>query len=67
MVSVNYCTNVSSLGNPKTLRDKLVRSKLKLTDNPDRGNFPWGRGNCEICNILKPGKEFKSTVTWLNL
>ena len=43
-------------------RDKLVRSKLNLTDNVERGNFPCGRGNCEICNILKPGKQFKSTV-----
>ena len=58
-LSVNYCTNVSSLGNPKTLCVKLVRSKLKLTDNSERGNFSCGRGNCEICNILKPGKEFK--------
>ena len=48
--------------NPKTLRDKLVRSKLKLADDADRGKFPCGRGNCEICNILKPGKEFKSRV-----
>ena len=54
---------MSSLGNPKTLRDKLVRSKLKLTDNAERGNFPCEKGNFEICNILKPGKEFKSTVT----
>ena len=60
-VSVNYCTNVSYLGNPKALRDKLVHSKLKLTDDAERGNFPCGRGNCEICNILTPGKEFKST------
>ena len=51
------------MGNPKTLRDKLVHSKLKLTGNAERGNFPGGRGNCEICNILKPGKKFKSTVT----
>ena len=42
--------------NPKTLSDKLVRSKLKLTDNAERGNFPCGRGKCGICNILKPGK-----------
>ena len=49
--------------NPKTLRDKLVRSKFKLTDDAERGNFPCGRGNCEICNILKPGKGFKSKVT----
>ena len=66
-VSINYCTNVRSLDNPKTLRDKLICSKLKLTDNAERGNFPCGRGNCEICNILKPGKGFKSTVTWINL
>ena len=44
-----------------------MRSKLKLTDNAERANLPWGRGNFEICNILEPGKEFKSTVTWLNL
>ena len=49
--------------NPKTLRDKLVRSKLKLTEDTERGNFPCGRGNYEICNALKSGKEFKSTVT----
>ena len=49
--------------NPKTLRDKLVRSKLKLTDDAEQGNFPCGGGDCEICNILKPGKEFKSTLT----
>ena len=49
--------------NPKTLRDKLVRSKLKLTDDAKRGNFPCRRGNCEICNILKPGKQFNSMVT----
>ena len=65
-VSVNYCTNVSSFSNPKT-RDKLVGSKLKLTDNAERANFSWERGNFEICNILKSGKEFKSTVTSLNL
>ena len=50
-----------SFRNPKT-RDKLVCSKLKLTDDAERGNFPCGRGNCKICNILKPGKQFKSTV-----
>ena len=59
-VSTNYCTNVSILGNPKILRDKLVLSKLKITDDAKRGNS-------EICNILKPGNQFKSTVTWLNL
>ena len=52
--------------NPKTLRDKLVRSNLKLTDDAERGNFPCGRGNCDTCNMLKPGKQFKSTVTGEN-
>ena len=66
-VSVKYCTKVSSLGDPKILRNKLIRWKFKLTDDPERGNFPCGRGNCKICNILKLGKEFKSTVTLLNL
>ena len=49
--------------NPKTLRDQLVHSKLKLTDDAERSNCPCGRGNCEICNILKPSKEFKTTLT----
>ena len=49
--------------NPKTLHDKLVCSKLKLTDDAELGNFPCRRGSCAIFNILKPGKEFKSTVT----
>ena len=48
--------------NPKTLRHKLVRSKLKSTVDAERGNFPCGRGNYEICNILKSGKLLKSTV-----
>ena len=60
-VSIIYGTNVSTLGNSNRLHDKLVRSKFNLTDNAQQGNFPCGRGNCEICNILKPGKEFKST------
>ena len=49
--------------NPKTLHDKLVRSKIRENDEGERGNFPSGHSNCEICKILEPGKEFKSTVT----
>ena len=49
--------------NPKTLRDKLVRSKIRENDEEERGNFLCGHSNCEICKILEPGKEFKSTVT----
>ena len=48
--------------NPKTLRDKLVRSKLKLTDDTEPGNFPCGKGIREFCNILKPDKQFKSRI-----
>ena len=36
---------------------------MKLTDDTERGDFPCGRENCEICKVLKPDKEFKSTVT----
>ena len=49
--------------NPKTLRDKLVRSKIRENDEEERGNVPCGHNNCEICKILEPGKEFRSTVT----
>ena len=49
--------------NPKKLRDKLVRSKIRENDEEERGNFPCGHSNCEICKILEPGKEFNSTVT----
>ena len=36
---------------------------MTSTDDNERGNFPCGRGNCQICNVLKPSKEFKSIVT----
>ena len=48
--------------NSKTLRDKLVKSKIRQNDEEERGNFPCGQSNCEMCKILEPGKEFKSTV-----
>ena len=51
-----------ALHNPKALRDKLVRSKIRENDEEERGNFPCGHSNCEICKILDPWKEFKSTV-----
>ena len=49
--------------NPQILRDKLVRSKIRQNNEKERGNFPCGHSNCEICKILEPGKEFKSAVT----
>ena len=47
----------------KTLRAKLLRSKIRENDEEERVNFPCGHSNCEICKILGPGKELKSTVT----
>lgn len=29
----------------------------------ERGKRPWGRSIWQICNLLKPGKEFKNTAT----
>ena len=37
-----------SLRNPKPLCDKLLRSKLRLTDDTERDNFPHGTGNYEM-------------------
>ena len=49
--------------NPKTLRDTLVCSKLRPDYEEERAVFICGRKNCDICNILEPGNEFKSTTT----
>ena len=56
-----------SFPNPKALRDKLVCSKLKLTDDTERGKFPCRRGNFELFNVLKPGKGFKAHLKDLQL
>ena len=49
-------TSVASR-NPKTLHDRLVCSKLKLTYDAEGDNFPFGRGCYEVCNISKLDKE----------
>ena len=49
--------------NRKSLCDKLVRSQLKSEDEKERENFPYCRKNCDICNILYPSNQFRSTVT----
>ena len=46
--------------NPKSLRDKLVRSKLKSEDEKERGNFPLLEKNF---NILYRSNQFRNTVT----
>ena len=48
--------------NAKTLKDLLVRSKLKTTyEKP--GVTICGRKNCEICHILHQGDTFESSNT----
>ena len=37
-----------ALHNPKTLRDKLLRSKLRPDYEEERGVFICGRSNCDI-------------------
>ena len=49
--------------NPKSLRDKLVRPELKSEDEKEQGNFPCCGKHCDICNILYPNNQFRSTVT----
>ena len=50
--------------NPKTLKDKLVRSKLRTltSENEIKGFVGCGRANCEICKIVEKGDEFESSV-----
>ena len=45
--------------NPKTLRDKLVRSKLK-TEIVETGNFKCGNPRCKICEMIDDEKYFVS-------
>ena len=49
--------------NPKSLCDKLVRSKLKSEDKKEQGNFPCCRKKCDICNILYPSNQLRRVVT----
>ena len=51
------------LRNAKSLKDRLVRSKLKPESDVTIGNFNCSSKRCEICKILVPGNEFKSFVT----
>ena len=49
--------------NPKAMRDKLVRSKLKEFIYKDAGNDICGHSNCDICNIFESEYQFESTTT----
>ena len=46
------------------LRDKFLRSKLRMDYEEERNAFIYGRRNCGICNFLEPGNEFKRSTTW---
>ena len=49
--------------NPKPIRDKLVRSKLKEIIFKDAATNACGHSNCNISKILESGDQFESTVT----
>ena len=49
--------------NAKSLKDHLVRSKLKPESDVTTANFNCSSKRCEICKILVPGNECKSFVT----
>ena len=49
--------------NAKTLKDRLVRSKLKSCNEIESGTFKCGSKRCEVCNVLTLGDEFESHVT----
>ena len=52
--------------NPKAMRDKLVRSKLKEFIYKDAGTNICGHSNCDICKIFESGDQFESKVTKKN-
>ena len=54
---------VAAFRNPKTIRDKLVRSKLKEFIYKDAGTNICGHSNCDICKIFESGNQFESKVT----
>ena len=49
--------------NPKTIREKLVRCKLKKFIYKDAGTSIFGDSNCDICKTFESRGQFDSTVT----
>ena len=47
----------------KSLKDRLVTSKLKPESNIATGNLKRCSKRCKICKILVPGDEYKSFMT----
>ena len=52
-----------AFGNAKTLKDRLVRSKLRNEFEVETGIFKCNSKRCEVCNYIEPGSKFKSFVT----
>jgi len=48
---------------PRSLKDMLVHSSLKEDSTQVRGCGKCGGKRCRVCNFLKTGREFRSTVT----
>ncbi|XP_048577088.1 uncharacterized protein LOC116618829, partial [Nematostella vectensis] len=48
---------------PRTLKDTLVHSSPKEDSTQVRGCSKCGSKRCMVCNFLKTGREFHSTVT----
>ena len=59
----NAYGQVPAFRNPKTIRDKLVRSKLKEFIYKDTGTNTYGHSNCDICKIFEIGDQFENTFT----
>ena len=47
----------------KTLKDRLVRSKLRNESEIETGTFKGNSKRCEVCNYIEPGSKFKIFVT----
>ena len=44
----------------KTLKDRLVRSKLRNESEVETGSFKCNSKRCEVFNYIEPGSKFKS-------
>ena len=52
--------------NPKTIKDKLVLSKLKKFIYRDAGSNICGHSNFDACKVFEKGDQFEKMVTKKN-